>query len=298
VAETAEHAAAVGEEGREAAEEALAEMDAVEETTAETTAEVEALAEEVEEIGEVVDTISEIAEQTPARAERLDRGGSLRCRRRRLRGRRRGGEGAGRGDPKSASEIEARIHSVQERAETGADAMERTEQRISAGVETVETSIDALERLAEASERTDTSMTEITRATETQANSVDAVVGHVEDVSAISAQTASAAGDVTGAVDEQEQTLGAVETAAESLSDRARPRCAARWMTSSSRPTTASAPRLPRVRRSRPRRHHYRGLRRGFRWRDRRRLLRLFSRGEAPDRAGDNPADEGVDGAG
>jgi len=110
---------------------------------------------------------------------------------------------------------------VQERAETGADAMERTEQRISAGVETVETSIDALERLAEASERTDTSMTEITRATETQANSVDAVVGHVEDVSAISAQTASAAGDVTGAVDEQEQTLGAVETAAESLSDRA-----------------------------------------------------------------------------
>ncbi|MFO8116525.1 MAG: HAMP domain-containing protein [Halorubrum sp.] len=73
----------------------------------------------------------------------------------------------------------------------------------------------------EASERTDTSMTEITRATETQADSVDAVVGHVEDVSAISAQTASAAGDVTGAVDEQERTLGAVETAAESLSDRA-----------------------------------------------------------------------------
>jgi methyl-accepting chemotaxis protein len=64
-------------------------------------------------------------------------------------------------------------------------------------------------------------MTEITRTTETQADSVDAVVGHVEDVSAISAQTASAAGDVTGAVDEQERTLGAVETAAGSLSDRA-----------------------------------------------------------------------------
>jgi methyl-accepting chemotaxis protein len=47
------------------------------------------------------------------------------------------------------------------------------------------------------------------------------VVGHVEDVSAISAQTASAAGDVTGAVDEQEQTLSAVETAAGSLSERA-----------------------------------------------------------------------------
>jgi methyl-accepting chemotaxis protein len=99
--------------------------------------------------------------------------------------------------------------------------MGRTEERISAGVDTVETSIDALERLAEASERTDTSMTEITRATETQANSVDAVVGHVEDVSAISAQTASAAGEVTGAVDEQEQTLSAVETAAGSLSERA-----------------------------------------------------------------------------
>jgi methyl-accepting chemotaxis protein len=64
-------------------------------------------------------------------------------------------------------------------------------------------------------------MTEITLATAAPAASVDAVVGHVEDVSAISAQTASAAGDVTGAVDEQERTLGAVETAAESLSDRA-----------------------------------------------------------------------------
>jgi len=142
-------------------------------------------------------------------------------------------------------------------------------------------------------------MTEITRATETQANSVDAVVGHVEDVSAISAQTASAAGDVTGAVDEQEQTLGAVETAAESLSDRAPAlRGAVDDFEFAARRRRPRRRVYPRVRRSRPRRHHYRGLRRGSDGGTDDGSFDFSHGSEAPDRAGDNPADEGVDGAG
>lgn len=141
-------------------------------------------------------------------------------------------------------------------------------------------------------------MTEITRATETQANSVDAVVGHVEDVSAISAQTASAAGDVTGAVDEQEQTLGAVETAAESLSDRALALRGAVDDFEFAADDGLGAASTP-VSDGRGRDATTTAVSDGGSDGGTDDGSFDFSHGsEAPDRAGDNPADEGVDGAG
>jgi len=221
VAATSEQAAAAGELGREAAEDALAEMDAVEEATERTAAEIEELDEEMAAIGDVVEVITEIAEQT----NMLALNASIEAARTDA-----GGEGfavvadevkaLAEETKESAAEIEGRIERVQAKTAQSVEGMHETSDRITAGVETVEGAIDALEEIAEYVEETDRRIQEIHEATEAQADSSGAVVEMVDEVASISEETASQAEGVADAAEQQTMTLASVSEDAEDLAER------------------------------------------------------------------------------
>jgi len=200
VAATSEQAAAAGELGREAAEDALAEMAA---------------------IGDVVEVIGEIAEQT----NMLALNASIEAARTDA-----GGEGfavvadevkaLAEETKESAAEIEGRIERVQAKTEQSVEGMHETSDRITAGVETVEGAIDALEEIAEYVEETDRRIQEIHEATEAQADSSGAVVEMVDEVASISEETASQAEGVADAAEQQTMTLASVSEDAEDLAER------------------------------------------------------------------------------
>ncbi|WP_162224356.1 methyl-accepting chemotaxis protein [Halorussus amylolyticus] len=222
VAATSEQAAAAGELGREAAEDALAEMDAVETATERTVEEIEDLDAEMAAIGDIVEVITEIADRTNMVAINAS-----------IEAARSGANGDGfavvaeevkslaEKTKESASDIEGRIERVQSKTSQSVEGMTETSQRVTAGIETVEGAIDALEEIAAYVEETDASIHEINDATESQAEASSAVVTMVDDVASISEETATQAEGVADAAEDQTQTLTSVSRDAEGLAERA-----------------------------------------------------------------------------
>jgi len=222
VARTSEQAAQAGDVGREAAEEAVAELDAIEEVTTRTAAEIEELEREVAAIGEVVEVISDIAEQT----NMLALNASIEAARADVEG---DGFAVVADEVKelaeetqaSAAEIEDRIERVQSKTAESVEGVTETSERVDAGVDTVEGAIEALEEIVEYVEETDASITEISDATDEQAKSATAVVDTVEDVANISEETTSRAETASDATATQTEQLASVQGDAGDLADRA-----------------------------------------------------------------------------
>lgn len=222
VADTSQSAARVGEDGREAAQEAIAEMNAIEDETEETVTEINALDDELDEIGEIVSVITSIVEQTNMLALNAS-----------IEAAHADGDGEGfavvadeikglaEETKAAAGDIEGRIEAIQEQAGDTVETMESTSRRITEGVSTVEEAVDALETIVEYTEEVDTGIQEIDRATEEQARTAQDVMETIDDLTTISQQTATEADTVAGAADDQSASIGEVSDSAAELRQRA-----------------------------------------------------------------------------
>jgi len=222
VADTSQSAAEVGEDGREAAQEAIAEMSAIEDETGETVEEINALDDELDEIGEIVGVITSIVEQTNMLALNAS-----------IEAAHADGDGEGfavvadeikglaEETKEAAADIEQRIEAIQEQAGDTVETMESTSTRITEGVATVEETVDALETIVEYTEEVDTGIQEIDRATEEQARTAQDVMGTIDDLTTISQQTATEADTVAGAAQDQSASIEEVSDSATELRQRA-----------------------------------------------------------------------------
>ncbi|QAU14304.1 methyl-accepting chemotaxis protein [Halorubrum sp. BOL3-1] len=220
-AETARDAAERGRSGREEAVEAIAELETLEARIGETASAVTDLAERVGEIDEIATVIDEVAEETNL----LALNASIEAAR---------ADGSGDGfavvadevkslaeeTRESAAEISGRIEEVQEAsAETAADA-EAMETQVAEGVETIESTLREFEGVVEDVTTVDETVQEISDATDDQARTTQEVVDMVDGVASVSGQTATEAGTVAAAAEEQTATVSGVTERIHALSDQ------------------------------------------------------------------------------
>lgn len=222
VAATAERAAELGAEGRESAARASDTMDTIEASTAASVDEVESLAADIDEVGEIVDLISGIADETNMLALNASIEAS------------RAGE-AGKGfavvadevkslaqeTTEATAQIESRIDGIQSAADEAVADLQRTNEHVSTGAETIEAAIDDLDGLAERVEEANAGVQEIDAVTDDQAGSTEEAASQVDSVAQLAEESTRAAENVSAAAEEQASSLTEVAENAKSLAGRA-----------------------------------------------------------------------------
>ncbi|ELZ97005.1 glycerol-3-phosphate ABC transporter periplasmic substrate-binding protein [Haloferax mucosum ATCC BAA-1512] len=211
-----------GEQGKQAAENAIEELDAISEQTNATVEQVETLNQHIREITGIASKISDIAEQTNI----LALNASIEAAR--------AGE-AGEGfavvaeEVKSLAEqtqsatddIETTIEAVQSQSVETVDEITDTKRRIEDGSETIQDALLALDSVVEDIHETNSSVHEISDATDSQAATSQEVVNQADDVGAISEETAAQATEVAGSARRQTVSLSEAVTKINSLTEQA-----------------------------------------------------------------------------
>ncbi|MDS0293698.1 methyl-accepting chemotaxis protein [Halogeometricum luteum] len=214
--------AAKGDEGRQAANEALTGIETIQQETEHTVSEMEQLDEQMGEIGEIVEVISDIAEQTNILALNAN-----------IEAARAGEAGSGfavvsnevkslaEETQHSAQRIEARIESLQDQQQSVLDGMARMRTRVEEGSESVGTAIGSFEEIVEELDETSASVEEINAATSRQAESSQDILNMTEEATSISEETTAEAQTVSAAAEEQTATLSEVSAGVHRLAENA-----------------------------------------------------------------------------
>ncbi|WP_135851041.1 methyl-accepting chemotaxis protein [Halorussus salinus] len=222
VAKAATHTESLGQQGREAAQEAIDEMRRIEDGTESTVQQMEELEAEIAHIGEVVDLIRSIADQTnmlalnanieAANTDESSDGFEVVA-----------NEVKALADEtkEAVGDIDDRIEAIESGATETVEDIRETRDAVSEGVRTVREAQEALEKVVDNVEETTDGIREISDATDDQSMTTQEVVGMVDEITDISDDTADEATDIAAATEEQTASLKEVSRSAEELSERA-----------------------------------------------------------------------------
>jgi methyl-accepting chemotaxis protein len=215
-------AATRGEEGREAAGEAMSEMEAVEREAERTAEAIRELDARLDEISDVVEMITDVAEQTNILALNASIEAS------------RAGE-AGEGfavvaeevkslaeeTHDSATDIADLVEAVETRRDEVIEGVERMREQVDDGADAVAATLDSLDETVASIEATDDRTDEITDAAAAQAGAADEVTGTADEVAGIAAAATAEAENVSAAAEEQTASLSEVTQSTAELADEA-----------------------------------------------------------------------------
>jgi len=208
--------------GREAAQDALTDLQTIRDQTDGAVDAVADLEAEMNQIDEVVDLIREIADETNllavnAQIEAAHAGGM--------------GEGFGIVADKiksladdtteAAEQIERSLSDLRVQTDETTGRIQDTRDTVASGTETIEDALGALDDIGTAVEETNASIQQINDATEEQATTAEDVVGTIDEVATIAERTAEMADDVAASVSRQRSEIGAVDDSVDDLAGQA-----------------------------------------------------------------------------
>lgn len=217
LSETSDQATAASRGARDAATEAIEEMQTIEQETAAAVEQIESLTESTEKITEIVEVINEIADQTNmlalnASIEAARAGGS--------------NDSAGDGFAVVADEVKGLAEETRQRAEEisvmvgnvrnetadAAETVRSTRERIVRGTDTVESALSELDTIAGSVEDINDGISEINAATSNQADTVQKTAGAVDKISTLSRQSEQTTETVAQSISEQRDKFRQVLT--------------------------------------------------------------------------------------